>query len=387
MAKHKHVVIMLDLMWPYKRHHGVFAGTQEYARRCKTWDCTIVEYADKLLEPTYDEPPCDGIIARATPQLAADARRLNIPLVNVWSHSLVSDVPLVTPNYDSAGRMAAEHLVARGFRNFGFMGYSCKREPQRKGFTKALAQAGFSHSTFVVPSNYGHGSVAWNKFLTQMNEWIDSWPLPIGICVSYDLLARYLACACRQKGVSIPNDAALVGSHNETVICLAEPNLTSIEIGYERVGYRAAELLDQMMDGAPAPTEPILVEPTNLIPRQSSDALAVEDPLVAQALRYTSENSHKMIRVNDIANAVHVNRRTLERRFRSVLGRSVTDEIMRLRVERVKRLLVETKTPLKIMAIEAGFGDGAHMLAIFKRIEGTTPSAYRREHRRDDNKL
>ena len=386
MAKRKHVVLALDLMWPYKRHHGVFAGTQQYAEQCGTWDCSIDEYAVKLLDPEYGGPPCDGIIARATPQLAAEAKRLSIPLVNVWTSSPVTDVPLVTPNYASAGRIAAEHLIARGFRNFGFMGYSHKFEPQRNGFTTTLAEAGFSHSTFTVPGNYRHGSAAWDKFLTQMDEWIDSWTLPIGISVSYDLLARYLACACRRKGVAIPEDAALIGSHNETVICLAEPSLTSIEIGYERVGYRAAELLDQMMDGAEAPTKPIILEPTGLIPRRSSDALAVDDPLVAQALRYTSENSHKLIRVDDIAAAVHVNRRTLERRFRSVLGRSVTDEIMRLRVERVKRQLVESKTSLKILAIEAGFGDAAHMLAIFKRIEGTTPSAYRREHRRDDNK-
>ncbi|KPJ72505.1 MAG: hypothetical protein AMS14_07635, partial [Planctomycetes bacterium DG_20] len=170
--------------------------------------------------------------------------------------------------------------------------------------------------------------------------------------------------------------------HNEPVICAhPEPSLTSIELGYERVGYRAAELLDRMMDGAPAPAEPILIEPAALLPRRLTDALAVDDPVAARALRFVSEHAHERIKVRDVAAATQVARRKLERRFGAALGRSINEEIARLRVERAKRLLAESKLRLKRLAPEAGFRDAMQMCTVFKRVEGVTPSAYRRQRR------
>jgi len=154
-------------------------------------------------------------------------------------------------------------------------------------------------------------------------------------------------------------------------------------MGYERVGFRAAQLLDEMMDGAPGPTEPILLEPTGLVARQSSDVMAVDDPIVARALGFMSDHSHEPIKIPDVAVGAHVTRRTLERRFRTVLGRSIKDELVRLRVERAKRLLVETKTPIKRLASKAGFHDARRMYEIFLRVEGIPPSAYRRQRRRN----
>jgi LacI family transcriptional regulator len=278
--------------------------------------------------------------------------------------------------------MAARHLVARGFRHFGHLSFS--RQPtnrvERRAFEATLKEAGLPCSSLAVPSGYADRASNWGVFNARLDEWIDTWQLPIGVGVTYDLLCRYLACACDRRGVRVPHDAALVGNHNEPLICsLPEPSLTSIELGYERIGCRAAELLDHMMDGAPAPAEPVLLEPTALLPRQSTDALAVEDPLVAQALRFVAEHGHERVRVGDVAAALHATRRTLERRFRAVLGRSIGEEIARLRVERAKRLLTESKASIKRLAPKAGFRDGTQMCTVFKRVEGITPSEFRRQ--------
>ena len=385
MAKRRRVAIMLDLNWPYKRHHGVFAGTQEYARQCGRWECILDAYVEQSLEGGRSRPAYDGIIARVTPRLAQAARRASVPLVNVWVSSPVTDVPLVAPDLEAVGRMAARHLMARGFRQFGFLGFIRQRgvKAQRTAFEATLAEAGLSCSSLLVPVGYTERPANWQVFRARMDEWIESWTPPIGVSVSYDLLCRYLACACRRRGVQVPRDAALLGTHNEPLICAhPEPSLSSIELGYERVGYRAAELLDKMMDGAPEPGKPVLLEPVALLPRRSSDALAVDDQMVAAALRFISEHSHERIRVSDVVESLHVTRRTLERRFRAVLGRSIAEEIGRLRVERAKRRLTDSKTPIKRLAVEAGFGDGPQMCAVFKRIEGVTPSVYRRNHRR-----
>jgi len=385
MPKRRRVAISLELDWPFKRHHGVFAGTQQYAQERGQWECILDAYVEHSLEGGRAGPAYDGIIARVTPRLAAAARRASVPLVNVWVSSPVTDVPLVAPDVQAAGRMGARHLMRRGFRQFGFLGFNRQRSVrlQRRGFEAALAEAGFCCSSLLVPVRYAERPASWRVFQARMDEWIDSWTPPIGVGVSYDLLCRYLACACRRKGVGVPSEAALLGTHNELLICThPEPSLSSIELGYERVGYRAAEVLDQMMDGAPAPAEPILLAPRALLPRGSTDALAVDDETVAAALRFISEHSHEPIRVRHVAESLHVTRRTLERRFRAVLGRTIAEEIARLRVERAKRRLAESRIPIKRLAVEAGFHDAVQMCAVFKRVEGVTPSDYRRNHRR-----
>jgi LacI family transcriptional regulator len=376
----------IDLQWPYKRHHEVFAGAHRYAQEQGGWKFILDEYPELTLESNQSKAAYDGIIGRATPRLAAAAQTAGVPLVNVWHNSPVTEAPLIVPDFKAAGMMAAEHLLARGFEHFGFLGRRRERGPRKQlsGFREALGKAGFSCPSLMVSASYPNNDANWRKFTAKLDEWMDKWSGPTGLNTSYDLLARHVACACDRRGLNVPQDVALVGTHNETVICNhPEPSLTSIDLGYERVGYRAAGLLDEMMQGAAAPREPIRIPAVGIIPRRSTDSLAVDDEMVASALRFISEHSHEPIRVAHVAENLHVARRTLERRFSKRLGRSVAGEIARLRVERAKRKLVETKATIKSIAREFGFADSLQMAVVFNRLEGMSPSVYRRKHRRE----
>jgi LacI family transcriptional regulator len=136
------------------------------------------------------------------------------------------------------------------------------------------------------------------------------------------------------------------------------------------------------MNGEAPPAEAELVPPAELVLRQSSDLFVADDPLVARALRLIAENSPTLRRVQEVAAAVAVNRRTLERRFRASVGRTVAEEMTRLRLNRTKRRLVETDLPLKSVALDAGFRTANHFSKVFTRVEGMTPTAYRRERQR-----
>ena len=199
----------------------MFAGTQEYAQQCGRWECTIDPHPELILEAKGSEQAYDGIIARATPRLAAAARLAGVPLVNVWFNSPVTDAPLVSPDLGAVGRMAARHLMARGFRQFGFLGFSRQRSNKicRDAFKATLSEAGFSCSSLMAPASYMTNSSTWRGFSVRLDEWIDSWALPIGVCISYDTPCRHLATACRRKNVEIPRDAALIGTHNDMIIC------------------------------------------------------------------------------------------------------------------------------------------------------------------------
>ncbi len=382
MTGKRRVAIMIDIGWFVKHHTEVYLGSQQYAEKAG-WDCTVDPFADESLKSRRDKSSYDGVIARATPQLVKRARLARVPVVNVWENSPAKDVPSVLSDSEATGRMAAEHLIARGFRRFAYLGFrrdKCQRD-LLKGFRSVLRPPGFSASTHLISrSGYARNAESWKAFRADLAAWVETFAPPIGVCCQVDLVSRYLVDVCRARGLHVPVDVALIDDGNEHAICSYQaPTLSSIDRGYTQVGYRAAELLDRMMDGEPAPAEPIRVAPAELIPRASTDVFAVGDPLVAQAMRYIAEHGHEAIHVDDVAQAVAANRRALERRFRKTLGRPIAEEIVRLRIERVKRRLVETEDSMKAVAHASGFTSANHLYKAFIRVEGMSPVEYRRQ--------
>jgi LacI family transcriptional regulator len=388
-GKPKRVAISLELDWGYNRHLETYAGCQSYADQAG-WDCTIHPAADKALLDENGDAAYDGVLARVTPALAKAAKKQNTPLVNVWLNSPVKGLPGVFPDFESSGAMAAEHLLARGFREFGYLG--CLRDIdsrlQHRGFRSVAMREGFNCTAHRISrSSIAGKATGWDAFVAGLGEWIDTWTTPIGVLVPHDLFCRYLIDVCRSKGLHVSQDVALVGTNNEAAICASPaPSLSSIDLGYEQIGYNAAAMLDQLMSGQSLPAKQELVAPAELIPRQTTDAFASDDPLVARALRYITERGHERMQVNDVANAVKTTRRTLERRFRKSVGRSIAGEITRLRLERAKRRLADTDEPLRDIAKESGFRVADHFYKVFARVEGMPPSQYRAEHQKPSAK-
>jgi LacI family transcriptional regulator len=377
------IAIALELEWAYKRHLQLYAGCQRYADEAG-WLSSVNPAIERMLAVSpATGPNYEGVLARATTNLASAARKAGVPLVNVWLNSPVRDLPSVFPDFEMSGVMAAEHLIGRGFRQFGYLGYLREIDSlqQLAGFRRVTDAAGFPCSAHHFVANRLEASApGWEAFVAGLEAWIDTWEPPIGIFVSGDLYCRYLIDVCRAKGLHVSQDVAIIGTSNEPEICESpEPGLTSIDMGYGKVGYRAAALLDHLISGGEPPGTPELIAPAELVPRRSTDVYASEDLLVARALRYISENSHHRIQVKDVAAAVATTRRTLERRFSEFAGRTIADEITRLRLERAKRRMVETDAPMKDVAMDAGFRNADHFYKVFARIEGIPPTQYREE--------
>lgn len=382
-TRRQRVAIALEMEWGYKRHQEVYAGVQRYADEAG-WETSIHPAPEREMVRRLSDPPYDGVIARTTTELAQAAQRAGVPVVNVWMNSPVKNLPSVFVDCEAVGRMAAEHLLGRGFRQFGYMGYERDVDSrlQLNGFRQAIRQEGYRVNTF----RYSRASIAgnahgWEDFVSGLEHWIDTWKPPMGVFVGGDLDCRYLIDICRSKGLHVSQDVALVGRGNESVICHApSPTLTSIDLGYAQIGYRAGAMLDGLMRGQKLDHESELVLPAELIPRQSTDAFAADDPLVARALRFIAEHSHERIQVKHVAAEVATTRRTLERKFQDSVGRTIAGEIARLRIERAKRRLVETDDSMKAVALDAGFRNADHFYKVFTRVEGMPPSQYREEH-------
>ena len=378
----RRVAVMISQDEAVSHHLDTYYGIQQWHIENKKWELMLDPFADETLKS--NPKAYDGVIARATPLLKQVTEKNRIPVVNVWLNSPIWDeTPSVFIDHAPAGRMAAEHLLARGFRRFGILCYQAERASQRmrQSFRARLAEEGFTVTSFSASLRMNSSRVQWKRDNERLRKWIESWELPIGVCCVYDQPAQVLANIARADfGIDIPHELALIGVGNEKARC-DQPTLqlSSIETNCRQVGKVACDLLDRMMGGEAAPTEPIWLPPSELIARQSTDVIAVEDQTLAAALRYIAENCHRPIQVTDVAEAMAMSLRSLQQRFGDKLGRSISSQIEHMRVQRLKRLMLHSEEPIKSLARQCGFTSMNTVHRAFLRTEGVPPSQFREE--------
>jgi len=317
------------------------------------------------------------LLAQGVPAIVMD-----LSAAQLADQRFSSRVSELCPDSHAAGRLAAEHLLERGLRNMAFCGYAGAIWSQRRqeGFSRRLAEAGLACRAYV-PSR-PKTRRAWQQERPPLIAWLRSLPKPAGVMACNDACGRQIIEACTQAGLEVPDDVAVVGVDEDRLLCeLSNPPLSSVALNGEQAGYRAAELLDAMMSGRVSTPQRILVEPLWVVPRRSTDVIAVEDPDVAAGLRFIRDNARRPIGVRDVARQAAVARRTLEIRFQRRLGRSIREEIQRVRLAWAKQLLVETELPLWKIAEHSGISSQSYLSKVFHRETGMTMARYRRQHR------
>jgi LacI family transcriptional regulator len=381
LARRIRIGLVFDRSLDYCR--GVLRGIKRFAAAKPRWTFALVAPEAQEMENLARLRPA-GLIAHVfSNHLAAVLKELRKPIVNV--SGVVPRLRIPTIHIDDAaiGYLAAQHLLERGFRNFAFVGnstfaYSVKQEA---AFCQAVSRVGYAAACFYDRSErsfHPHGRL-W-AFDAHIRAWLKSLATPIGIFASNDLWGVQLTEACHEVGLRVPEDVAVVGVDNDSLMCeLSRPSLSSVAIPSEQVGYEAAALLDRLLAGARAPKALPLLAPLGIVTRQSSGILAVTDQDVAAAIRFIRERAHTAIGVNDVLREVPIGRRSLERRFHCVLRRGVAQEIRRVHLERAKSLLATTWLPIALVAEQAGFSENKHLSVVFRKEFGLSPTAYRQQ--------
>ena len=280
------------------------------------------------------------------------------------------------------GRMGARTFTGLGLDHFAYCGLQGLQfsDDRETGFRQEVEDAGYQAE--VYHSSKKNLGQSWYDELKQLARWLASLAKPVGLMACNDDRARIVAESCRMQGIRVPDDVAILGVDNDEQVCRsASPPLSSIALATGRGGYEAAALLACIMAGRKPPARVVIVQPTHVVPRQSTDILAIEDLSLIRALRFVRENSNRNLRVTDLAAAAGVSRRALQDRFVKELGRTPTEEMHRCRVDRIARLLVETNMTIGEIAVACGFEVDAHVARFFSRRTGTTPLAYRRKMR------
>ena len=197
---------------------------------------------------------------------------------------------------------------------------------------------------------------------------------------SLDILGRHVAQIAQAIGRNVPRDVAIVSAHNEPTISLyPEPALSSIEYGYDHIGHEAARMMHGLLQGERPEKKSLLIPPRELIVRQSSDFIYIEDEMISRAIQFIAGNAAHPIGVTDVAVAARASRRALEQRFVKRVGHPVAAEIRRVRIDHAKRLLAGTKMTMSQIARSAGFSSAHQLARVFRRELNQSPREYRRQ--------
>jgi LacI family transcriptional regulator len=324
----------------------------------------------------------DGIIARVQNRQIADlVHHTHLPVVDVLGLVPGAGIPLVHVDNSKIARLAAEHLRERGFRHFGYYGLSDENwsAQRRDYFREWLGEFG-RHLAIYEQPRHDRSQASWEDREDELAQWILQLPKPAGVMVCSDQRGLDFLEACRRARVAVPDTVAVVGVDNDEALCdIAHPPLSSVLPAHHQVGYEAAALLDRLMKGGRPPKSPVLIAPGGVKTRQSTDVLAIADRNVARALRLIRERGCLGVGVDEVSAAAGLSRSVLQRRFRKILGKTVHQEILDIRLKRARALLTETDMPLIEVAEQAGFTHQEYLGVVFRTRFGMTPAQFRRE--------
>ena len=359
---------------------ALLRGIANYAQYRGPWAFFWEPHGLDEVWPRLDELAPQGFILRDGENVDK-VISLGIPTVVVGhQRQEVSGVVNLVTDSEAIGRMAAEHLLECGFENFAFCGIAnipwsdLRRESFQKHLMAVDRKAHFFYSNMLT--NFR----SMGRERSIMAAWLKKLPKPVGIMACNDDIAQKVIEACKAADINVPDEVGVIGADNDELVCeLFGCPLSSVFINFETAGYEAARSLDKWMRYKRAPSSSrIVAHASHIVPRQSTNTLAVKDSHVVKALRFIREHARENFGVSDVSQAAGLSRRALEIRFRSILARSILQEIRRVRVSWIARMLVETNFSVSQIAETQGYESAQHIARYFRQEKGMSPMAFRK---------
>lgn len=382
-SKQLKVAVAIEMHFPYPWHLDMCQGIMQYGED-HDWTCVIDPYLLSLSDSTA--PDFDGVIGRINHDIAQALEGHDLPAVNVLGSNFVTyqeHVPSLKLDIADGMRKMVEHLAVSGYRRIGYIGVERLSGHEKK--LAVLAEMLSAHNLppaegLLLTDDFENKRETTLEVRAQLKRWLIGLDKPVGLLVQDSTIPSLLIPLCKEMGLRVPEDVGVVGFNTDEVISLAlSPTLSYITSDYFQHGYQAAAILDKLMAGQEIHPKHRLFAPGRVVVRESSDVFISDDPLVSDAVRFIAGHVRQNPAIEEVAGHLGVSRRKLERHFSESLGRTIQTEIKRLRIEYIKRLLLETERSLSDIAMDFGFSSTSYFAKYFKGELGMTPSAYRKQ--------
>lgn len=362
--------------------HVRMSGITQFAKE-RGWHLMIADRLSRLPEGWTG----DGALAtvRGGPAVLDFVRTLRqrrIPVVDLTFDHPEIRIPRVSGDHAACGRLAAEHFLERHFHHAAWFStvWSHSHALRFEGFRAVWTARGDAEparwvlAEALAPKDFDN----WVRAGRHLGNLLKNAPKPLAILGYDDADAARVEAAARDAGLSVPEEIAIIGIGDDRLVCDYQPvPLSSVNHDLARIGYEGAALLERIMDGESPPHQPILVPPAGIVARASTDLFAAESPVLRQALIWIRDHLGTSFGVSQLADALRVPRRTLDRLFATELATTVGRETLRQRLVQAKALLGTNALSISEIADRTGFCSPAHLSHAFKSAFGLSPRAYR----------
>jgi LacI family transcriptional regulator len=374
--------ILLALGWyDHRLHRGIEKFAQEQG-----WHLCPDTTREKVVPWGWEG---DGILAwlGTGDDLADFVAHARKPTVDFSFRRPHLKFPRVLVDHVAVARLVAEHLLARGHRNFAF--YSDVKnwafEETGAAFQQAMRSAGHECQwiCWQRAPEFHDGHLQWKHKRQWLAAELKRAPKPLALLAATDNHAVEVLEICDSLGLSVPEQVSIVGVDDSllAVDAMRTP-ISSVDTNLEMVGYRGAQLLGEMIRGQRVAKTPERIPPAGLNARKSSDLLAVGHPGVARSLKFLAKHCHERIGVDDLVQAAAMSRRGLHQAFMAQIGRPPGAELQRVRIERAKQLLANTDDKLEVVASNCGYQSANSFWFAFKQATHMSPKEYREKFSR-----
>lgn len=381
MAKRQKRILLALGWYDHRLHRGIEKYAQEHG-----WHICPDTTREKVVPWGWEG---DGILAwlGTGDDLADFVLHANKPTVDFSYRRAHLKFPRVLVDHNAVARLAAEHFITRGHKNFAF--YSDVNnwafEENGRAFVDSVKLAGHECHWLCWHRSpaFNDGQLQWKKKRDWLAGELKRAPKPLALLAATDNHAVEVMEICESLNIAVPEQVSIVGVDDSLLAVEAmHTPISSVDTNLELVGYRGAALLGDLMNGVRVPKKPERIAPAGLIARKSSDLLAVTHPGVARSLKFMAEHCHEPIGVNDLVRAAAMSRRGLHQAFMTVLGRPPGNELQRIRIERAKHLLTTNKEKMDSVAAQCGYQSANSFWFAFRRATKLSPKDYREKFSR-----
>ena len=343
------------------------------------WIIDLYRQPSLLLESLREWKPC-AIVTEWLPGLTEGLVALGCPVILVPSDEKVDGVFNVDVDDLAIGRLAANHLISRGYRNFAFVGRRDAHYAKQRleGFQSVVGDVPIYWEEFRDWRQYDE---YWRDPDEDMMDWLLGQSKPLGIFTAHDPTGRHVLEAAAQANLDVPFVVGVVSANDDESVCeMARPALSSIRLPWRKIAAEVMLTLEAAWAGN-SPTGPVLISSLEIVARGSSSFEAVSDILVRRSMQSLISQIASIKSVEDWATQSGVSRRVFERRFQAALGRSPLAMIQMQRIERAKILLSTTEIPISLIAERCGYQSNERLSVNFRALTGMSPANYRHSTR------
>ena len=302
----------------------------------------------------------------------------NLPVVYLDANPRAygGNVPAVIHASEDTSRLAMKEFAALGFERVAYAGWFYRiywSEARRLAFEEAAREHGVICDTFA-PDGREDDQIGYEHALS---EWLSSLPSGVGLFAANDRIASFVLAACRRLGIGVPQEISVLGVDNDVNRCESEtPNLSSIQLDFERAGYLAGELLDELISGGRQ--RRVTFGPLGVLRRESTRSFPRMSPKITAAMKLIRAKACDGLRAREVAAVIGGSRRLAEMHFKAATGKTILAEIQEIRLEKVRFLLAHTEKPIGSIAGFCGYKSEIALRKLFVARYGIPMREYRK---------